>query len=169
MTHTPTKPAADKLMWRRLKARVHPDAGGSHEDFIWVASIEELVCSGLLKETPAPVPSSPRPESTPNSDPDRVPFSSAVPFAALTGHTLQIAASRSDVYGDLLTLLADCLPLDHMRREQERGASYKQLAAIGHKVGMDVKERSRWYRVAESIPLSGRHAGHIISKLKRRV
>jgi hypothetical protein len=33
-------------------------------------------------------------------------------------------------------------------------------------VGMDTAARSRWYRIAESIPLSDRHAGHIIKRLK---
>lgn len=29
------------------------------------------------------------------------------------------------------------------------------------------RERSKWYRLAESIPLADRHAGHIIKHLKR--
>jgi hypothetical protein len=33
---------------------------------------------------------------------------------------------------------------------------------------MTPKERSGWYRCAESIPLSDRHAGHILSKLKKQ-
>jgi hypothetical protein len=51
--------------------------------------------------------------------------------------------------------------------QRRRGASYKQLAAIGHAVEMTKRERVGWYRVCESIPLSDRHAGHILSKLKR--
>jgi hypothetical protein len=35
-------------------------------------------------------------------------------------------------------------------------------------VGMSVTERSGWYRIAESIPLSDRHAGHILKRLKER-
>jgi hypothetical protein len=46
-------------------------------------------------------------------------------------------------------------------------SSYKQLAYIGHLVGMSKTERSGWYRVAESVPLSQRHAGHILSHLQR--
>jgi hypothetical protein len=33
---------------------------------------------------------------------------------------------------------------------------------------MTRKERIGWYRVAEDIPLSDRHAGHILARLKRR-
>jgi hypothetical protein len=33
---------------------------------------------------------------------------------------------------------------------------------------MSKEERVGWYRVAEGIPLSDRHAGHLLSKLKRR-
>jgi hypothetical protein len=53
-----------------------------------------------------------------------------------------------------------------MERQQQRGASYKQLAYIAHLVDMTKPERQLWYGVAESIPLSDRHAAHIISKLK---
>jgi hypothetical protein len=31
---------------------------------------------------------------------------------------------------------------------------------------MTKEQRSRWYRVAGSMPLSQRHAGHILSRLK---
>lgn len=46
------------------------------------------------------------------------------------------------------------------------GATYKQLAYIGHLVGMDTEERSRWYEVAREIPLSYSHAGHIIEEIE---
>ncbi len=68
----------------------------------------------------------------------------------------------------MLSLLADCEPLEDLTYEQERGASYKRLAAIAHTYGMSKAERIRLYRVAEDIPLSDRHAGHILSRLKRR-
>jgi hypothetical protein len=35
-------------------------------------------------------------------------------------------------------------------------------------VGMTKAERVQWYRIAEAIPLSQRHAGHILSRLKKR-
>jgi len=78
--------------------------------------------------------------------------------------------SHQDLFASVLQLLEDCYPQNmvYLRREQERGASYKRLAAIGYLIGMDSKERSRWYRIAEAVPLSDRHAGHILSRLKRR-
>jgi hypothetical protein len=33
---------------------------------------------------------------------------------------------------------------------------------------MTKAERIGWYRVAEDLPLSNRHAGHILSKLKKQ-
>ncbi len=71
-------------------------------------------------------------------------------------------------YGRVLSLLADCKPLEDLAHEQRRGASYKRLAAIAHVWGMTKAERIGWYRVAEDLPLSDRHAGHILSRLKRR-
>jgi hypothetical protein len=88
-------------------------------------------------------------------------------FWEATKRAMQVGASRADGYGYLLSLLDDCYPLDHLWRKQERGASYKRLAAIGHLAGMDVTARSGWYRIAQSIPLADRHAGHILSRLKR--
>jgi hypothetical protein len=35
--------------------------------------------------------------------------------------------------------------------------------------GMSKPERVQWYRIAEDIPLSQRHAGHILSKLQKAV
>ena len=46
------------------------------------------------------------------------------------------------------------------------GASYKRLTAIGHLAGFDKTAQVRWYRIAEEIPLSDRHAAHILSRLK---
>lgn len=46
------------------------------------------------------------------------------------------------------------------------GASYKQIAYIGHLIGMDKEERSRWYEVARYVPLSHSHAAHIIEEIE---
>ncbi len=40
------------------------------------------------------------------------------------------------------------------------------MAAIAHRLGMSKPERIRWYRIVESVPLSDRHARHILGKLK---
>ena len=168
MTRTLTKPPNDRTMWRRLKARVHPDAGGSHEDFIWVSHLEELECSGLPKAepvTPPPRQSEPQPTDTK----PRVKFTPGHDFEELTNHALRIeSANEHSVYSYLLSLLADCRSLPHMHAEEQRGASYRRLAAIGHLVGMDLEERREWYALADSIPLTDRHAGHILGQLKRQ-
>jgi hypothetical protein len=35
------------------------------------------------------------------------------------------------------------------------------------KRGMSGSERARWYSVARAVPLSQRHAGHILGKLQK--
>ncbi len=167
MMRTPTKPPDDKTMWRKVKARTHPDTGGSHELFIWVGSVEELVCSGKIEATSTAPPSAQRPGPSPK--PDAVPFDPAIDFQAISFCALWTAKDVPELYGQLLLLLKDCEEVysDPLANQQRRGASYRQLAAIGHAVGMSKSERITWYRIAESIPLSARHAGHILSKLMR--
>jgi hypothetical protein len=159
MARTPTRPPTDRVMWRRLVARAHPDAGGDHELFIWTGAVRDVVCS-LERVSPRGETSTP-----PRSDeaPARVPFDPFADFAALTGRAL----SHPGEFAPVLNLLRDCWPLGHLAHEQGRGASYKRLAAIGHVWGMTKAERIRWYRVAEEIPLSDRHAAHILSRSKR--
>jgi len=41
----------DRSMWRRLLARTHPDAGGTHDLFIWAALVRDLVCGDRAKST----------------------------------------------------------------------------------------------------------------------
>jgi hypothetical protein len=156
MTRTPTLPPNDRQMWRKLIARVHPDAGGEHNLFIWTQEIREHVCTGETKQ------GAPTPDNKP-----RVPYRAGTDFEEVTRTALGMGATGMPC-GRLLSLLADCYPLDSLRHEQNRGASYKRLAAIGHAWGMSKSERVRWYRVAEDLPLSDRHAGHILSRLKRR-
>jgi hypothetical protein len=163
MTRTVTLPPTDKTMWRKARARAHPDAGGDHELFIWLGSVEDLVCSGGQRRAPDQPPS----YQASREEPTRVPYATDTDFEEATRTALRMS-SLGMPYGRLLSLLADCRPLDHLAHEQARGASYKRLAAIGHAWGMTKRERVGWYRVAEDIPLSDRHAGHILSRLKRR-
>jgi hypothetical protein len=163
MARTPTRPPTDRVMWRRLIARAHPDSGGDHELFIWTGAVRDVVCAGLrprVEDSGQPDPSTPRSTS---DDAAHVPFDRGEAFAALTGRALAHAGEFTPV----LALLRDCWPLGHLAHEQSRGASYKRLAAIGHAWGMTKAERIRWYRVAEEIPLSDRHAAHILSRSKR--
>jgi hypothetical protein len=165
---TVAPPLDDPRLWRRLVARTHPDAGGDHELFIWCGVVRNAVCGGELrvesKPQPSHHPSRRRENSTPTDDKPRIPYPVGLDFEAATRRALRVGGP----YAAVLSLLADCYPLPHLDYEQERGASYKRLAAIAHTWGMTKDERIGWYRVAEDLPLSDRHAGHILSRLKRR-
>jgi hypothetical protein len=163
MTVTPKHSLDDTRMWRLIIARLHPDAGGSDELCVFAQAARDAICSGIVRS--ATEESVTRRHRT-AEEPARVPFDPGCDFAALTGRALQFDAGD---YGRILALLKDCWPTEHLAHEQQRGASYKRLAAIAHLWGMAKKERIGWYRVAESIPLSDRHAGHILGRLKRRV
>jgi hypothetical protein len=168
MSRTPTLPPDDKRMWRKLVALTHPDRGGDHERCIWTQNVREHVCEGA---TGARI-SSPswRPEPrTYSHEEDRVPFSLGSVFEELTSLAVGRAGAVGSLYGRRLLLLEDCYMLDHLVHEEQRGASYKRLAYIAHLCGMSKSERIEWYRIAESIPLSDRHAGHLIKRLKERV
>jgi hypothetical protein len=98
-----------------------------------------------------------------------VPFDEFADFEVLTDRAVTMADAVAEPYGYLLRQVADCYPVSEgpLYDQQQRGASYKRLAAIGHQVGMSKEERIGWYRVAETIPLSDRHARHILSRLKK--
>ena len=170
MTRTPTLPLDDRSMWRRLVGRSHPDAGGSHELFIWTAAIRDAICGGEVprrehREQPT------RPRETPTTGAgDRVTFDRFSHFEVLTDRAVAMAEAVAEPYGHLLRQVAGCYPAEDgpLYRQQCQGASYRVLAAIGHQVGMTKDERVQWYRIAEAVPLSQRHAGHILSRLKRR-
>lgn len=166
MTHTPTLPLNDRGMWRRLVSRSHPDAGGDHELFIWTVATRDAVCSDLRTEIPRVERRAPSTHGTG----ERVPFDEDAFIDVLTDRAITMAEAVAEPYGYLLRQVADCEPAEDepLRDQQRRGASYKSLAAISHRVGMTKAERVQWYRIAEAIPLSQRHAGHILSRLKRR-
>jgi hypothetical protein len=172
MTRTPTKPLTDKAMQRKLKARAHPDNGGDHELFIWTTNLFELAgeqersCSGACADQAYRRHASP--PASPAENSDRIPYPPCQDFEELTRRALSLAQEVEDLFAEPLRLLSNCQPIERLAREQGRGATYKQLAAIGHAFGMDGAERGRWYKIAESIPLSQRHAGHVLSKLKGR-
>lgn len=176
---TTTHPPNDARMWKRLVGRAHPDAGGDHELFIWATATREVVCGGELgSEIPRRPAPSPEPRPTPADDSDRIGFEfafhKAESFSDLTRQAVELANSGDipKTYADTLRLLVDCQEASRVDaklfRQQRQGATYKQLAAIAHSMGMTKAERVGWYRVAERVPLSVRHAGHILSRLKRR-
>jgi hypothetical protein len=160
---TPTLPPTEPAMWRKLLARTHPDSGGSHDLFIWTGALRDVVCN-------SPAAGKTRPHRAPqNEDKPRVPYyATGADFEAGTREALRMAEELGafHMYGRLLGLLADCDSVEHYAPQEQRGASYKQLAAIGHACGMSGPERSGWYRCAESVPLSDGHAAHILGKLK---
>jgi hypothetical protein len=174
MTHTLTLPIDDKSMWRRLAARTHPDTGGDHELFIWAGAVRDVICGD---EPVAEIPrsndqgsSSRRREASTSDATDRVPFDEDAYFEFISDRAGSMADAVAEPYGFLLRAAADCQSVEDgpLYDQQYRGASYKSLAAIGHQVGMSKDERVQWYRIAEAIPLSQRHAGHILSRLKRQ-
>ena len=170
MTHTPTLPPDDRGMWRSLVGRSHPDAGGSHELFIWTVATRDAVCGGFNAEIPRERQYSTSWDRNTSASAERVPFDEDAYHEVLTERAVRMVEAVAEPYGLLLRQLADCHPAEDgpLRDQQRRGATYKSLAAVGHRVGMTKAERIQWYRIAEAIPLSQRHAGHILSRLKRR-
>jgi hypothetical protein len=166
MTHTPTLPPDDRGMWRRLVSRSHADAGGSHELFIWAVATRDAVCG----ELEAAISRVERRAISTQGTGERVPFDEDASLEVLTDLAVAMGEAVAEPYGFLLRQVADCEPAEDepLRDQQRRGASFKSLAAIAHRVGMTKAERIQWYRIAESVPLSQRHAGHILSRLKRR-
>jgi hypothetical protein len=173
MTRTPTFPFDDRGMWRRLVGRSHPDAGGSDELFIWTVATRDAVCGGKFREEIRAVGQerpSRRREPSPSNEGGRVPFDEDAYHEVLRDRAVAMADAVAEPFGYLLRKVADCYPVDvgPLRDQQRRGASFTTLAAIGHRAGMTKAELDQSYRIAEAIPLSQRHAGHILSRLRRR-
>jgi hypothetical protein len=165
MTRTPTLPLDDRGMWRKAIARTHPDTGGSHELCVWIQAVRDVICSGGIW----PEEKQEHQQRPTSGTTDRVPFDQFADFEVLTDRAVTMANAVAEPFGYLLRQIADCYPAQDgpLHDQQRRGASYKRLAAIGHQVGMTKAERVIWYRIAETVPLSDRHAGHILSRLKR--
>jgi len=169
-----TAPPTDRRMWRHLLACVHPDRAGTHELFIWTRALFEHVAG----DHPEPVVDdrSRRERYADSRDAKRIPyeeaFGKAGNFAELTRQAVMFAAEVDEPFAGVLRLLADCYGVAEydatLYRQQYVGASYKSLAAIAYRAGMSKAQRSRWYRIAESVPLSQRHAGHLLEHLQRR-
>jgi hypothetical protein len=162
----------DRSMWRRLLRRSHPDTGGDHDLFIWTQALHEHVAGDHIEEPPRHTRRDPPRH---HQQTERLDFTGAFDrfnsHDSLTQHAVDMSAELQAPYCHVLSLLEDCYPAaptdTKLTRQESVGASYKQLAYIAHLSGMDHKERSRFYRIAESVPLSQRMAGHIISRLRR--
>ncbi len=161
MTRVPTLPLDDRRMWRKAIAALHPDRGEDYEACIWIQAVRDTVCSG---QTDRAIP---KHEPQTVYEEGRVPFPEIADFEALTRRALEVGEEMGGIFAVPLGQLYNCRPMPHLVQEQERGVSYKRLAYLAHICGMSKAERIEWYRVAESIPLSDRHAGHIIAAAKR--
>jgi len=166
MSRTQTAPPTDARLWRLLLARLHPDAGGSGELFVFAQGVREAVDA-----PPAPRQSCGRCSSAQRGtceEPARIPFDADLDPLALSRRALTLVEELEHPYSAVLRLLANCAPATHGRPQlqERRGATYRTLAAIAHAANMSYSERLQWYRVAEGIPLSDRHAGHILGRLK---
>jgi hypothetical protein len=163
-------------MWRRLLRAVHPDSpAGEHSLFIWASEVRAHVVGDDLEDARSRQERRRPPPHPTGSAGERIDYTAAFDraggFEDFTERIVALADSGgiSERYASLLRLVADCYPAQDgpLYRMQHEGATYKTLAAIGHRVGMDAAQRGRWYEVCEAIPLSQRHAGHIMSKIKR--
>ncbi len=173
MVRTVTAPPTDRSMWRRLLRSVHPDAGGDHDLFIWTDALREHVAGDGIDLAAQEVRRDPPRHHTTGERVDYTPaFDRVGSFGDLTRAAVMYADEVGAPYDRLLRMLRDCYEVSEgdvrLHRQQNQGATYRQLAAIGHRVRMSKPERVRWYRIAESIPLAQRHAGHIHSKLQER-
>jgi hypothetical protein len=153
------RPPTDRAMWRRLLARVHPDAGGDEELFVWAKSLEELVRATAQDDLP------PRLGGTVQRE-GRIPFDPHTDFDRISERALQFAP-RAFGYGDVLRLVRGATRTGTVK--DRRGATYEQLARIAYLLGIDKygrNARKMWYRIARDVMLSEAHADHIIGGLK---
>jgi hypothetical protein len=170
---TLTAPPTDHTMWRKLLFRVHPDQGGDGELFIWVRNLQEhIVGDGMEDARSSHDRRQPPHPTTGERVPYEAAFGKAGSFAELTRQAVMMAEHVGGPYASLLRMLADCYEVSEAAlspyRWQHQGASYKQLAYIAHLAGMTKSQRTHWYEICRAIPLSQRHAGHILSWLQER-
>jgi hypothetical protein len=69
----------------------------------------------------------------------------------VTYEAIALAESVPGPYASVLKLLEDCHEVPEVAgplyRQQHAGATYKSLAAIGHRVQMDKAARTQWYGI----------------------
>lgn len=81
------------------------------------------------------------------------------------------ALEASRIYGDkdiadLLGMLEGVVYPDDIQSSE--GASFKSLAYVAHLYGLTKEQRSEWYDVAKSIPLSQAHISYITRNVQER-
>jgi hypothetical protein len=80
-----------------------------------------------------------------------------------------LGASRTydeEKIADLLGMLAGATYPDDPQSSE--GATYKSLAHVAHLYGLTKEQRSKWYDVAKSIPLSQAHVSYITNNVRGR-
>jgi hypothetical protein len=165
-------------MWRRLLRRVHPDHGGDGDLFIWAKHLFDHVAGDSFAtedERTSYQRRQPPPHPPHSGAGERLDFTGAyrhASFADLTQYAVCLAETVPEPYAPLLRMLASCYAVPEsdttLYRAQHQGATYKQLAYVAHLAGMSKAQRTEWYRVAQSVPLSQAHAGHLIRELRAR-
>ena len=148
-------------MWRRLLARLRPDAGGDDELFIWAKSLEELVAR-LSKAQHDPYA---RLGGTVKQE-GRIPFDPHTDFDQISERAL-LFAPRAFGYGGVLHIAGGAKRTGTAK--DHRGATYEQLARIAYRLGIDKHQRNvrkMWYRTVRDVMLSEAHAEQIIGSLE---
>lgn len=166
----PIAPPDDARLWRLLLSRAHPDSGGTHDLFLWVQSLRDLIAGHGHGHGHGHTP---EPEhSAPATDNPRVPFDPELADLEnqmnLIERALLVATEAGEPYSGVLRLVRSAPLRDHGRAALAAGkdATYRQLAYIGHLAGFDPEHRGCFYELAESIPMSQHIAGHLIKVLK---
>jgi len=109
----------------------------------------------------------PKPEPRIFYEEGRVPFPELADFEELTAKALEVAKrDAGHAIAGILVLLGDCVSLPSLHREESRGATYKQCAYAARLSTLSYDQRQEWYRMCEFVPLSQRHLGHLIKRLK---
>src|SRR3954469_25707062 len=98
---------------------------------------------------------------------NRIPFIAPHNFERLTDVAMHHASENMDnIFGGLLIFLADCDHVCRLSGLEQVGCSYHALRRVGRTVGMSAEQFAEWISLAESVPLSERHALHILGKLE---
>jgi hypothetical protein len=95
---------------------------------------------------------------------DRIPLTRPVDFNQVTDAALNLDRAYPAIHLQALKLL-EGIRYWPDSPGQDKGATYKQLALIAHKLGMTYGQRIGWYRICERLQLRQDHAGYIIKQL----
>ncbi len=138
---TKSPPLNDHSYWRRLRAKAHPDQGGSHDLFVWVEALREHFQHGpfALDDVHRDVYHDGQRSSrggAEKEEPDRIPFNGDLDPIALARRILALVEELEHPYSAVLRLFANCAPATHGRPESEIWAVLQEWCAeIGRDPG----------------------------------